>query len=115
MPHAGEFQTRPTELAFAAPAFLNGWVNFGGGYNPAGYFKDQLGFVHLRGMISTGTLNTPAFNLPAGFRPANRNIFGAMANFAFAVAFVDPNGDVNPFQGSSAFFTLDGITFQAAA
>jgi transcription termination factor Rho len=114
MPHVGELQLKPTEQAFIAPTLLNSWTNFGGGYNTAGYYKDQLGFVHLKGMLTGGVLNTAAFTLPVGFRPAARNIYPAMANFLFAVAFVDTNGDVNLFQGSNAFFSIDGITFKAA-
>lgn len=37
-----------------------------------GYLKDPLGFVRLRGMpkVTTGTLTTTIFTLPAGYRPS---------------------------------------------
>ncbi|WP_256758704.1 hypothetical protein [Cohnella sp. WQ 127256] len=54
------------------PTLLNGWVAYGGaGYPSARYLKDDLGFVHLDGLISGGivTSGTPLFILPSGYRP----------------------------------------------
>ena len=57
-------------------SFQSGWVNYGGSYNPAGYFKDSLGIVHLRGLVKSGKIgnNQTIFTLPAGYRPANREL-----------------------------------------
>ncbi len=41
------------------------------GTPPAGYAKDSNGIVHLRGGISDGTADTPAFRLPPGYRPSH--------------------------------------------
>jgi hypothetical protein len=53
------------------PTLQNGWTNFGAGYPWASYMKDALGYVHLRGLIASGTLDSskPFFTLPPGFRP----------------------------------------------
>ena len=42
--------------AQSAPALQNGWVNYGGAYHNANYFKDSLGFVHLMGTIKSGVV-----------------------------------------------------------
>lgn len=98
--------------AWQTPTFLNSWVNNGGGYNNAGYYKDNFGIVHLRGLIKSGTLGLSAFTLPAGYRPPAREIFGTVSNFAFGTVYVDTTGDVVPFNGSNAFISLDGLTFR---
>lgn len=53
------------------PAFTGTWSNFGGGYTPASFWKDESsGLVHLRGLVkSTGT-DVNVFTLPVGYRPA---------------------------------------------
>ena len=99
---------------FSAPALLNGWVNFGGGYNNAGFYKDRQGIVHLRGLLKSGTLTLPAFVLPAGYRPVAQEFFATVSNFAFGSIYIEPNGNVSPYNGSNVFIGLDGITFRAA-
>lgn len=98
---------------FTAPALLNSWANFGGGYNPAGFYKDRMGVVHLRGFIMSGVMQQSAFVLPAGYRPANNEFFAAVSNFAFGSVFVDPTGAVKPWNGVNTWISLDGITFRA--
>lgn len=100
---------------FRVPAaFLNSWANFGGAYNPAGFWKDKSGVVHLRGLIASGVIGSAAFTLPVGYRPANTEFGATQANAAFATYRVLNTGDVVPFSGSNAYFALDGITFRAA-
>lgn len=62
---------------WTAPTLLNSWANAGGGGATAGYIKDVLGFVHLRGRISGGANSTVAFALPAGFRPGSVDFYPA--------------------------------------
>jgi hypothetical protein len=94
-----------------APTFANGWVNFGAGTQVAGYTKDTNGWVHLRGTISTGTLNTAAFVLPSGYRPAATRGFTGLSNGAFGQLNVDSSGNVTPVLGSNANFSLDQAHF----
>lgn len=102
------------------PTLLNSWVNYGAGYDPAGYLKDPLGFVHLRGQIKSGTVNSTVFVLPVGYRPSGQNQFANVDNGGggtygtVAAVYVDGAGTVSIF-GSQAptFATLSGITFLA--
>lgn len=103
-----------TTEQFIAPTLGNSWVNFGLQYNPAGYYKDPLGIVHLRGMIKSGVLDTGAFTLPAGYRPANTDLFSVISNNAVGWLEVTNAGVVNPRFGSNVWFSMDSITFRAA-
>jgi len=96
-----------------APNLLNNWVNHGGGFSPAGYMKDSLGFVHLRGLIRLGTIGQIAFTLPAGYRPAYSLVFVVTSNSAFGDVRVVTDGGVNPTVGSNVWFSLEGIIFKA--
>lgn len=99
---------------YVAPTLLNGWANFGLGYNPAGYMLDGLGFVHLRGLIKLGGMHSPAFQLPPGCRPAFAEYMATIAGNAFASVTTTAAGDVIPWDGVNTWFSLDGITFKAA-
>ena len=48
------------------PILLFGWDH---DTRPARYRIDQLGIVHLRGAVKSGTSGTTVFQLPAGYRP----------------------------------------------
>ena len=106
----------PTATAWTAPTLLNSWVNFGSPYNDAGYMKGANGFVHLRGLIKSGTttLGTAFFNLPSGFRPSSEYIFTTSSNDLYGQARVETDGDVTFHVGSNTWFSLDGISFKAA-
>ena len=95
--------------------FLNGWVNLDG-IRPASYRKvgDE---VQLRGMVQSGTLQGPAFTLPAGFRlPQNSHFPAATSPYVAGVVVVfgaaDPAaGGVAPWTGSNFWFDLSSIRF----
>jgi hypothetical protein len=56
------------------PHFLGGWENTGLGNVPAGYYKDQLGTVHLRGSVKAPEASEGSiFALPPGFRPISES------------------------------------------
>jgi hypothetical protein len=101
----------PGDAAWTAPTLLNSWVNFGGGTQGAGYFKDASGFVHLRGTVKTGTLAAAIFVLGVGYRPSLLSIFPATANGAFGEVRVDSSGNVALNSGSTTYLALDGIVF----
>lgn len=96
-----------------APTLINSWVNFGLSFNNAGYMKDSMGFVHLKGLIKSGTIASAAFTLPVGYRPGADTAYPTNSNSAFGIIQVLANGNVIPLQGSNAFFYLEGITFKA--
>lgn len=105
---------RPRVEKFIAPTLLNSWVDFGLGRNPAGYYRDSFSRVYLRGMIKSGTVGAAAFTLPAGYRPANHEIFSVVSNDLFGAVNVFSDGNVQPTVGNNTYFSLDGITFRAA-
>jgi hypothetical protein len=95
------------------PSYTNSWVNFGSGFATGGYMKDRLGFVHLNGLISTGTIGTAAFTLPVGYRPALTQDLGTISNNATGVVQVTNTGVVTPSTGSSTWVSLCGLTYRA--
>jgi hypothetical protein len=96
------------------PSFLNAWHNYGAGYNAAGYFKDSMGIVHLKGLVAGGLGGTTIFVLPAGYRPTARQLHVTATNGAApGRCDVLSSGEVVPVAGDTAWFSLDGITFQA--
>jgi len=100
--------------------FTSGWTNWGPDYEGAGYCKDPFGFVYLRGLINNGKANPDLalFQLPAGFRPRRRLLFGCHAfspsDLGSARVDVDTAGNVIVFATSGGWLSLTGIVFQAA-
>lgn len=90
--------------------FANGWVNFGAPYDTAAYYKDPDGFVHLKGLISTGTLGTGAFTLPVGYRPLEYHVFSSIQNNLIGTISLPTNGAIVPFTNNT-FVSLNGISF----
>jgi hypothetical protein len=86
-------------------------------YKTAGYYKDQLGVVHLRGVIKGG-LGIP-FVLPVGLRPAELKPFAIPCGDpapGVGVATIRPNGEIllqNVSQSCTTFASFEGITFRA--
>ncbi|MHA1304899.1 MAG: hypothetical protein ACTSPI_14470 [Candidatus Heimdallarchaeaceae archaeon] len=95
------------------PAFLNGWVNYGGVYSTMAFRKDALGFVHLKGMVKDGTIGLNVFILPEGYRPAADLWYPAVSNSAFGDVVIKAGGDVGAQHGSNTWFSFSGITFYA--
>lgn len=99
-----------------APSLLNSWVNFSVSYDPAGYYKDPLGRVWLRGLIKSGTTaaNTLLFVLPSGYRPPFRSIHAIDTNGTFGSVEVQEDGEVRTGTTVSAtYLSLAGISFRA--
>jgi|GEM_PF-1856248 len=99
--------------AWIVPGMTNGWITYDATFNPPAYFRDKNGIVHLRGMIKNGTINTAAFNLPAGYRPAYRELFVSLTSTGIGRCDVDAAGNVIAYQGGTAWFSLDGMSFRA--
>lgn len=99
--------------AFIAPALAPGFRNFGAGYAPAGYEKDTLGFVHLRGVLHCSAGGTP-FTLPPGYRPGTTVEFAEADGGNTSVLTVQSFGAVQSACASHFSVGLDGIVFAAA-
>ncbi len=117
---AGEATGRATSYdtdtdKWIAPTLLNSWVNFGVGLSPAGYMKDSLGFVHLRGTVKDGNDNANIFVLPAGYRPAYQMLFGInIAGSTHGRVDVKADGSVYGEATSATHTSLNGIIFKVS-
>lgn len=98
----------------AVASFSNSWVN-NDAIRVARYYRDR-GRVYLEGIIKSGTINTVAFTLPAGYRHAQAPAltFAVPSNGALGIVNVTNTGAVIPAIGSNAYFDLSGISFRAA-
>jgi len=110
---AGWAQGSAAHESVSAPSFSNSWVNFGGSLSNAGYYKDPLGRVHLRGSVKSGTAGTSIFTLPSGYRPAADRVFAVDANGAHCQLTVTSSGTVVPAAGGgNTQISLDGVSFE---
>lgn len=104
-----------TQQAWVVPTFTNSWSELGSGFAAVGYMKDSLGFVHLNGLITGGTIGTSAFTLPAGYRPLATQDLGTISNNAVGVVQVASTGTVTVSTGNIAWTSLCGLIFKAEA
>jgi hypothetical protein len=105
----------PTQESWIAPTLLNSWVNYGGSYSIAGYYKDTLGTVHMRGLVKDGTAPGAVIcTLPAGYRPGYPVVVpGLTSASALCDLRVSTTGDVSAFAGgSTTWLSLDSIQFR---
>jgi len=104
------------DTGWRAATLLNGWLNYGDIWEPAGY-RRMNGQVYLRGLVKLGTVGayTPIFTLPYGFRPAGAGHGPSVENSAFQPYNIHPNGDVCQNTGPpGGWFTLNIPPFPAA-
>ncbi len=95
------------------PAFLNSWVNYGGGYETAGFYKESWLRVFLTGEVKSGGSGTTIFTLPAGYRPKNREQFAVVTDTGIGAVDVTGTGDVIHISGGTGSVNLSGISFRA--
>jgi hypothetical protein len=99
-----------------APTLLNSWENYGATYYNAGYRKDAQGFVHLRGLIRNGTVGSPAFSLPVGYRPSATVLSCTISNALIGRVDIFSSGSVTPASPSDNYWvSLQNIVFKAEA
>jgi hypothetical protein len=121
---AGEFAAAASEPwhevgAPGEPGFQNGYNEFPDG--PVGFYKDPLGIVHLKGVMTAAVTEVAAFTLPAGYRPGQVLRLPGVFSHALvggqeiaAIVRVRPNGEVEPeCHPQCTPVGLDGITFRA--
>ncbi len=77
------------------------------------YTKTPDGFVHLRGLMKSGTVSAfNAFtNLPPDFRPYRRLLVPATCDTNAGQAIVEADGDCFAVMGTNGYFSLNGILF----
>ena len=122
------------------PAFNNNincfWDNFDANFNTSAFLRDRFGFVHLKGIVdannqqfacgdSTNGIDSRIFTLPAGYRPAKREVHVTLTNNALGRVAVDGpdlglgGGAVlietpTTFANAEQWISLDGISFRCA-
>jgi hypothetical protein len=97
------------------PAFEHSWVNYDAGWQVAGFWRDPFEFVHLRGLIKSGTVGLAAFTLPPGYRPTLSEPFAVDSNSAHGRVDVLADGTVIPQAPSSnTYVSLSGIKFRTS-
>lgn len=104
------------DTSWQTPSLQNGWLEYSGGFQQSGYMIDKNGFVHLRGLIKSGTIGATIFTLPVGYRPATTLIFAAVNSSSVGRVDVASSGTVTlsaSYAAGNAFLSLDGITFMA--
>lgn len=104
-----------TQGSWIAPTLLNSWVNYDA-IRPARYFKDELGFVHIEGLVKLGTVgtSTPIFILPAGYRSLQYILhYLVNSNGAVGILEINDSGNVYLVSGSNAYVSITLPPFRA--
>lgn len=97
-------------------AFQNSTINFGGSNEPANYYKDAFGRVHVGGIVKSFTaVPVTLFTLPSGYRPQYAMIFAVISNGALGVVTINPDGTVVATTGNNTYLSLSGISFRQYA
>lgn len=123
--------TGASDGVWKTPTFTNGWSYYGGGATVR--YMRKNGVVYLKGILTGGVIGSPAFTLPAGFRPAEVNFFTAQTNVLVSGAAsagtahthnigltsvrcqVDAGGGVTIAAGTNTQVSISGISFPAEA
>lgn len=101
----GEVARLTKPLEWIEPTLLNGWSVYSG--TTIAYAKDSLGWVHIKGDATGGTVNTEIFYLPTEFRPSKINRFSSVSSGAFGYAYVSSTGGVVLAIGDSGYFAME--------
>lgn len=99
--------------AIEAATLINSWVNAGGSYDNAGYYRTADGIVHLVGTVSSGAA-TQIFTLPAGYRPLASQQFPVDANGAYGTVAIDTTGGVYLTVGANTNVCLSAVSFKTS-
>lgn len=99
--------------SWVAPTFAGTWVNYGGSEATAGYYKDDMSIVRMKGLIKSGTIGTIPFTLPVGYRPAETIRLGSISNGSFCYIVIGADGTVTIATGDNTWVSLANISFRA--
>jgi len=98
----------------------SGWTTYAGAWDePLRYYRDPLGFVHLKGSVAGGAMGSTISTLPLTYRPNQTYAgfscycFGGAGMQAGGVAIQGSTGNIL-YEGPSSpvQVALDGITFR---
>ncbi len=93
-----------------SPTLQNSWAQQTN-YSTVGYYKDENGWVYLRGGLVGGVAPNVMFTLPVGYRPSKIAIFGTDSASGPGRITVNTDGTVVPTVAASNNAGLDGIMF----
>lgn len=98
-------------------SFQNSWTNFDA---RTVQYRRLNGWVHFRGIMKNGTVGSPAFQVPTGFKPVSRggtseHHFPVASNGLFGFVQVWNNGDIVLAGGSNIWVDLSGIRYEVGA
>jgi len=100
----------PQAESWQVPTLLLSWEH---DTRPARYRIDQLGIVHLRGAVKSGTSGTTVFQLPAGYRPSwpINFIASSPTNQYTNFVTIHGNGYVYITYSEDSITSLEGINY----
>jgi len=111
--------------AWIAPTLLNGWSNYGSGYDVSGFYKDQFNRVWLRGLIAnsgTPVSDSVIFIMPTGYNPQYRALNTVTISQGNGRVDVDTSGNVrwlghvdNVGGSVVGWLSLSGVSFSTKA
>lgn len=116
---AGPSGIAPSPEPWKPLPFVSGWGNYGVSHMASAYRKDQLGTVHLRGLLTRvdgAPVGSTIALLPAGYRPPARMIFTVGGGQPAATSRIDvyPDGNVTWVSGpgtESDYTSLAQVSF----
>lgn len=100
--------------AWITPTLLNGWVQHTSFVN-VGYMKDDMGFVHFRGGVSSGAIATLLLTLPSGYRQVGNKLTYhriASSNGLTEVEINHSTGGLRLSKDTGTWYDLNAITFK---
>ena len=114
VPYALYAKTSGSIQDWNIPTLQNSWVIYSGFFSEPGYWKDDFGVVHLRGVVKDGVVApaTPVFTLPVGYRPPLTEIFAIPTSTGYGALYVNVDGLVSISSGGNVWAAMDGITFR---
>lgn len=98
--------------AAGEPAFQNSWVWWGAPQSTPAFYKQNDGWVQLKGSLKNGTTTATMFTLPVGYRPPFDVYVSVVSAGTSAQVTISTTGTVSmPAGGGNTHVALDGICF----
>ncbi|MFJ3393971.1 siphovirus ReqiPepy6 Gp37-like family protein [Leifsonia aquatica] len=112
---------KANQLTWVNSPVIGGWSWYGGSYPTPQYAKSPGGIVYQHGLAKGGALGNGVHTLPTGFRTTSPGgtlglLFHAIsADLRGRMDLYANTGSAVPSQGSTGWFSLDGMHFVAEA
>lgn len=117
-----EFLPSTSAYTYTPMTLSNGWVNYGGSFQTAGYTIDAENRTHIQGLIKSGTQTSasvistlPTLYLPSLYQELNvasNNSYGSIA--AAQTNSVHPGPGIQYKTGSNSFLSLNNMFYTSA-